>query len=426
MGEFILVVAGLILLACVFVVFPLMMTRSNVQQNRRQINAAMFTSRLKELTQERDQGDLTEEEFERLKTELQRRVLEDVDDSEPSDGNVAVAPAMAHPWKALLLLALFIPLSAWLIYDRTGAKADWDITEVLKQVKAINAKGEDNSEITRRLAKMLTARLEQKPDDPHHLMLLANAQMSLQNYPAASGAYQRLATLIPDDPSVLAQYAQALYLTSDRQMTDKVKEVVDKTLAVAPNQPTVLGMLGIHHFEQRNFEQAIDYWERLLAALGPGASAPMIREGIKQAKELLGQNSEQPADEPLAQTTSNNTAAAGMPARLLIDVSIDQAMSAPDSAPVFVFARAVKGPKMPLAVARLTVADLPTSITLDDTMAMTPSLKLSSFDQVEVVARVSKKGIANRGPGDLEGIVGPVTISTQKEPLAVSINRLLP
>jgi cytochrome c-type biogenesis protein CcmH len=92
---------------------------------------------------------------------------------------------------------------------------------------------------------------------------------------------------------------------------------------------------------------------------------------------------------------------------------------------VFVYAKAAAGPPMPLAVQRITVADLPTSLRLDDSMAMMPAMKLSSFPQVIVGARISPSGQAMPQPGDLEGETGPIP-SNSSGPVAVTIDRIRP
>jgi cytochrome c-type biogenesis protein CcmH len=77
---------------------------------------------------------------------------------------------------------------------------------------------------------------------------------------------------------------------------------------------------------------------------------------------------------------------------------------------VFVFARAATGSRMPLAILRKQVKDLPISFTLNDSMAMSPSNALSSVPQVIVGARISKSGNAMPQPGDLSGQTDPVKV----------------
>lgn len=79
---------------------------------------------------------------------------------------------------------------------------------------------------------------------------------------------------------------------------------------------------------------------------------------------------------------------------------------------LFVLARAAQGPKMPLAILRKQVKDLPLSFSLDDSMAMSPEMKMSNFDQVVVVVRVSKSGNAMPQPGDLQGMSKPLALGS--------------
>ena len=91
---------------------------------------------------------------------------------------------------------------------------------------------------------------------------------------------------------------------------------------------------------------------------------------------------------------------------------------------IFVFARAVQGPRVPLAVLRVQVKDLPFSFTLDDSMAVMPMRKISDARQVIVGARISKSGSATPEPGDLEGFSTPVPLGSNG--VEVVINQVVP
>jgi cytochrome c-type biogenesis protein CcmH len=107
-------------------------------------------------------------------------------------------------------------------------------------------------------------------------------------------------------------------------------------------------------------------------------------------------------------------------------VTLDPAVAAkanPDDT-VFIFARATAGPRMPLAILKRQVKDLPVKFTLDDSQAMTPTMKLSSFPEVIVGARVSKTAQAAPQSGDLEGLSG--TIKVGATDVAIVIDKILP
>lgn len=411
MVETLLIPLMLIVLAVFFLLSPVMMNRSLQRSSRSGVNIEFFKSRLSELESDRARGILDDDEFEQLKIELERRLLDEAD-----SGHTAPSAHVKTSFKTAIMLALLIPIVAVVVYQQTGAKADWDIAQTLKNMRLKTADGEAAETDVKQLIRQVEERLEQRPDNGSYLMLLANQQMGLRNYPAAAAAYQRLRTIYPDDASVLAQYAQAMYLSSDRTLTTKVTDMAELALRQDPQQPTVLSMLGMAHFEQGDYQRAIDYWQRLLPSLGPvSPNRKIIMAGIEQAKSRLGSSDTTSIDRP--DVIKN--------ASIQLWVSIDEGIIASSDSVVFVFARSASGPRMPLAVAKLTVADLPVILTLDDSMAMAPGLNLSSQKEIEVVARIAKNGIANPGPGDIEGRVGPIKLEEVDGVVAIAINKTL-
>jgi cytochrome c-type biogenesis protein CcmH len=258
----------------------------------------------------------------------------------------------------------------------------------------------------------LSSRLEQKPEDINYLMLLGRLAIEQGNYADAAATFGRLAAIAGDDPVVLAQYTQALFLAADRRLTPEAKAIAERALSIDPMQPTVLGLLGMNSYEQGDFVSAVAYWQRLLSIMNPASpQAQMIQQVLQQAQANL------------PEATASQTGESAL-ISLTVEVSLAEGLQAPADAQVFVFARALQGPPMPLAVARLTVADLPAVIELNDSMAMMPSMKLSSFQQVELVARISSRGIADPTAGDIEGVQSPVDTRRSK-PVTLQINQLL-
>ncbi|MDO8705330.1 MAG: hypothetical protein Q7J84_10335 [Sulfuricaulis sp.] len=125
---------------------------------------------------------------------------------------------------------------------------------------------------------------------------------------------------------------------------------------------------------------------------------------------------------PAAKKSAPGNSAAKTGASLKVTVSLSPAVAkqaAPEDV-VFIFARAVHGPRMPLAIVRKQVKDLPTTVVLDDSHAMSPQMNLSSVPEVIVVARVSKSGMATAQAGDLEGVSKPVKRGTKAITLSIA------
>jgi len=214
--------------------------------------------------------------------------------------------------------------------------------------------------------------------------------------------------------------------------------LVERALAVDPTHWKALALAGTVAFERNDYAQAVAYWERMKATVPPGSPlAGSIDASIAEARQLGGLKPA-PAAAPAAvasapvaantpparsaapaQTATSGAAIAGR-----VELAPALAAKAAPNDTVFIFARATEGPKMPLAILRRQVKDLPAAFTLDDSMAMTPDFKLSKFPTIVVGARVSKSGNAAPQSGDLEGFSPAVKVGATG--LVVVIDRALP
>jgi cytochrome c-type biogenesis protein CcmH len=240
----------------------------------------------------------------------------------------------------------------------------------------------------------------------------------MRRYADAVGAYERLVKLVPADPGLLTDYADALAMREGRRIAGRPLELVQQALKLDPNNLKALAMAGTEAFDRKDYKGAVEYWERLRAAAPPDSEIGRNVTGSINEARALGGLGEAP---PVAAAT-----AAAPAARVQGTVRLDPALAA-RTAPndtVFVFARAAAGPRVPLAVLTLRAADLPAQFALDDSMAMSPQFKLSGQKSVLVSARVSKSGRADSAPGDLEAEGVPVPVGASG--VVVTIDRVVP
>lgn len=398
--------AVLTLVAIGFVFWPLLnhqrLARSEAVQ-RQQQNIDIFRERLAELEFERDQGTLAADEFATLKLELERNLLIDAEQM-----NVQASPRTRVGQAQLItatLLALLIPAAALGLYSHLGRADDLAV--------ALSLPSGDGSEMTLEEAIAgLERELEANPENLEGWYLLANTRMNLGQFPAGAEALQKVLELLPREapqyPRVMGQLAQALYFAHEGQMTDEVRDQIQATLAMDPDEVSALGLLGIDAFERQDFKAAIEHWNRALAG-ADGQAAESLRSGIERARAELEARGEAVPD-----------MAPAAPAEVKLQVSLAAELTArvqPDQV-VFIYARPVGG-RMPLAAARYQVADLPLELVLDDSMAMMPQARLSLHDQVEVGARISLSGTPQAQSGDLES--RPLQVSTREQGKAVTL-----
>ncbi|QQZ34832.1 c-type cytochrome biogenesis protein CcmI [Pseudomonas sp. SK2] len=360
--------AGLLLLAALgFLLIPILRGRRRQQEeDRTALNVALYQERVAELAAQQAAGVLDETQLASGRDEAARELLADTEGGE--------AQRQGYLGKALpLLAAVLVPVMALGLYLHFGAADKVELTEEFAEAP------KTLQEMTSRLERAVQA----QPDSAEGLYFLGRSYMAEQRPADAARTFERAVALAGRQPELLGQWAQALYFAADKQWSAPLQALTDEALQADPKEVTSLGLRGIAAFEGERYQEAIDYWQRLLALLQEGdASRAALQGGIDRAAERLG-----------------GKPAAPVAARVKVRVELAAALKdkvKPDDT-VFIFARALNGPPMPLAAKRVTVAQLPIEVELSDADAMMPQMKLSDFAEVKLVARVSRAGQPTRG-----------------------------
>ncbi len=377
MIEFWLSAGLLLLVALAFLLIPVLRgRRAQREEDRTALNVALYQERVCELQAQQQAGTLTDEQLQVAKAEAARELLAD------TEGADSGRTSKLGKWIPVAA-AVLVPVLALGMYWHWGS---------LEKVQL----AQESTQAPRTIEEM-TARLElavkAEPDSAEAWYYLGRTYMTQERPADAANAFERAIKIAGRQPELLGQLAQAKYFGSDKKWSAELQGLTDEALKANPDEVTSLGLLGIAAFEDKRFQDAVTYWGRLaklLPADDPSRSA--IEGGIARAREQL------PADQQVAEQPQQPAAAqsgATLKVRVQLAPELQSKVQPGDS--LFIFARAASGPPMPLAVKRLTVADLPAEVTLADSDAMMPQLKLSNFPQVILQARISRAGNAKAG-----------------------------
>jgi cytochrome c-type biogenesis protein CcmH len=255
--------------------------------------------------------------------------------------------------------------------------------------------------------------------------MLARSYYVMQRIPEAVAAYAKAVEMTKDNADLYADYADALAMSQGRNLEGKPLELVNQALKLDPAHPKALAMAGTEAFYRKDYPAAIAFWEKLLPLL-PAESemAKSIEGGIAEARDLGKKTLARSPAVPVANSSAGGKSVPGASVSGRIALSHAIASKAGPQDTVFIVARAQNGPRIPLAVLRRRVADLPFEFSLDDSLAMSPELKISGFSEVVVTARISKSGNAAPQSGDLQGASSPVKVGARG--LKIVIDAVLP
>ncbi|VAW92457.1 Cytochrome c heme lyase subunit CcmH [hydrothermal vent metagenome] len=388
-------------------------------------NTAIAKERLSELEHRLEQGELSQQEFEQTQIEIEKSLLEDIHDGEATKISSPKIEKNAYVIMAAIPLMALALYWLWGMPDSINLKA-----QVLPQTQSSAANGsKKHLGSVDEMALLLESRLEKDPSNPDGWYTLARTYMSLKKYDRAVVALKRLRQLVGDDVTVLITLADAMTMERGGRMIGEPFELIKKALEKKPNNPMALWLAGLGYAESGDGKTAIKLWKKLLPIVAKEPrSVEQIQSLIVAAERKMGLEPTIELERPsVASQQAEPTSGKAVVASIRVTVKLadgNKGKVSPDDF-VLVYARAAKGPKMPLAIVRKQVKDLPITVVLDDSMAMQPTMKLSNFTEVTIIARVSKLGQAVPQSGDLQGLFGPVTVKAA-EPVTVLINKVLP
>lgn len=352
---------------------------------------------------------------------------------------IAVASAVAtgapaarsrSAFTALLLVAVLLPATALLLYQLVGTPQALDQASL--KAEAAASHGDRGPEMEQAIA-ALVSRLKDHADDVEGWALLGRAYQATHRPDDALAAFKHAHEQAPDNPDLAVEYAQALaFKEPDHRIQGEARILLDKALKADATNQRALWLLGISEYQAGHYDAAIARWNTLLPLLAADSDvAQSVKNQIAEAQKARDGDSASAPDAaansasaaPAAETVKQDVSAPHLTVTVSLDPKLKDRLD--PEATLFVYARAAKGPPMPLAIQRLKAGQLPLTTTLDDSMGMLPTMKLSMFPQIVVGARISKSGNAMAHSGDLQILSAPLDVH-RSEPIALRIDQVVP
>jgi cytochrome c-type biogenesis protein CcmH len=416
---------------------------------------AVLREQAAQLEAERRAGVLDEAQHAAAQAELARRVLEEETHvaassvrAPLSNSGQVLRQSTPQGRRTAWLLALALPLVVAGLYTRLGQPQVLQAQAQAQAEAEAASPGAPTAKDIEAMINQMADRLENGPPeqtaDPTAWAMLARSMAALQRYPEADRAYLRAIALAPRNAQLLADRADLLLMVRGPQGRIEADSLIAQALQIDPQHLKALALAGSAAMERQDWPAGVAYLERAQRVAPAGSEfAAELARSLAAAREAGGfpaQAVAQITDAAPTASVSNTAhpAAAALalnlaqPAQALTpaqaqafavsgSVNLLPAFKSavPAGSTLFIYARALQGPRMPLAVLRLPVGSWPVTFKLDDALAMSPELRLSQFKEVVVQARISRSGEAFPQAGDWVGQSAPLKPGSQGVSLVI-------
>ncbi len=427
-----IIAAVLVFIALALILPPLLKPTTELagagessQQLRRLQNIEIAKEQLNELEQRFEKGEMDNDAYQQTRDELELALYNNMQESEQDSAFDAAKATSKKSFLGSVAIALLVPLIAIGTYLKLGDPVfTTDLssrvaakTEIRKDLP----KKADGTPDVDAMVSSLQKKMEANPDNAKGWFMLGRSYMVMKRYPDAVKAYEQVNRLMPNSPNVMLSLADAISMKNNGQIAGRPAELIEQVLKVDPANVTGLWLGGMAARQQLNYVTAVERWQKVLPLLDTQKDKNEVNSLIAEAMKNMSpeQLKAMKKQAEAIAVAARETAAKGIRVHVALSDTL-KSQANPDDL-VFIYAKAVSGPPMPLAVARKRVKDLPVDIVLDDSMAMMPNMKLSGFSEVVIGARVSKSGRPIAQKGDLFTEKMPVKAGQQVDLLINSI-----
>ena len=403
MLTFWLISASLIIVALIIILPPLLRKEPELDLDRKKINREVYEKKLTELDLDLKNDLIEKDQYEIAKSDLQRTLIDDTEfvvELESKQSSVVIPS----------IIVLLLPIAAVLLYLKLNNGL---VSLDPSFQKNLQAQQQNTLPSVEEAITILEEKLKQNPNDLEGWMMLGRSYLITENFEAAVKTYAKANEITNGaNPNILVAYGEAQGFAKDQTFDKQSLSLFEKALQIDPKHERGLWYAGYATYQLKDYESSVNYWQRLMQQV------PNDQPEVKKALVAYLNDAKQQAGITITDIGEveelDETETSG--ASIVVNVSLADKLqgSIKNSETLFIYARAQNGPKMPLALVKMTAGDLPTTVTLDDTVAMMPSMTLSSMEKVEVIARISKSGQAIMQSGDKFGSVQSVSTKQSK------------